>query len=110
MAKKKSAESSSPEKLIRKSERDIRAYIKSPKFKADAERSRARGPTEEDLKEIPLLTDEELKGMYRPVKAPVTVRLDGEILAWLKGKGGKYQTHLNATLRAAMLAERKRVG
>jgi uncharacterized protein (DUF4415 family) len=112
MAKKKSAESSRPEKLIRKSESDIRAYIKSPKFKADAERSRALGPdpTEEDLREIPLLTEEELRRMYRPVKAPVTVRLDGEILAWLKGKGGKYQTHLNATLRAAMIAERKRVG
>jgi uncharacterized protein (DUF4415 family) len=110
MAKNKSAESSRPEKLIRKSESGIRAYIKSPKFKADAERSRARGPdpTAEDLKDIPLLTDEELKGMYRPVKAPITVRLDGEILAWLKAKGGKYQTHLNATLRAAMLAERKR--
>jgi len=109
MAKKKSAESSRPEKLIRRSESDIRAYIKSAKFKADAERSRASDPdpTEEDLKEIPLLTDEELKGMYRPVKAPVTVRLDGDVLAWLKAKGGRYQTHLNATLRAAMLAELK---
>lgn len=110
MAKKKSAASSRPEKLIRRSESDIRAYTKSAKFKADAEQSRLRGPdpTEADLKEIPLLTEEELNRMYRPVKAPVTVRLDGEILAWLKAKGGKYQTHLNATLRAAMLAERKR--
>jgi len=70
---------------------------------------RARGPepTAADLKEIPVLTDEELRRMYRPVKAPVTVRLDGEILAWLKGKGGRHETHLNAALRAAMLAELK---
>jgi uncharacterized protein (DUF4415 family) len=109
MVKKKSAASSQPEKLIRRSEADIRAYSKSAKFKADAGRSRSFGlePTAADLKEIPTLTDEELAGMYRPIKAPVTVRIDGDILAWLKSKGGKYQSHLNSTLRSAMLAERK---
>jgi uncharacterized protein (DUF4415 family) len=107
MVKKKSAVSS---QLVRRSEADIRAYSKSPKFKADAERSRSFGPepSAADLKEIPELTDEELAGMYRPIKAPVTVRIDGDIVAWLKSKGGKYQSHLNATLRSAMLAERKR--
>jgi uncharacterized protein (DUF4415 family) len=59
------------------------------------------------LKEILELTDKELS-LFRPVKAPVTVRVDADVLAWLKAKGGQYQTHLNATLRAAMLAERKR--
>jgi len=65
MAKNKPAASSRPEKLIRRSESDIRAYIKSPKCRADAERSRARGPdpTTEDLKEIPVLTEEELRRM-----------------------------------------------
>jgi hypothetical protein len=62
MAKKKSAASSRPEKLIRRSEADVRAYIKSPKFRADAERSRASGrdPSAKDLKEIPMLTTVEL--------------------------------------------------
>jgi len=110
MAKKKSAASSRPEKLTRRSEADIRAYIKSPKFKADAKRSRVRGPnpSAEDLIEIPMPTTADLNALYRPVKSPVTVRLDGDILAWLKAKGGRYQTHLNATLRNAMLGERKR--
>jgi uncharacterized protein (DUF4415 family) len=109
MAKKKPVASSQPAKLVRKSEADIRAYINSPKFKADAERSRSFGPdpSAADLKEIPALTDEELSRMYRPVKTPVTLRLDGDILAWLKSKGGRYQTHLNQTLRHAMFAERK---
>jgi uncharacterized protein (DUF4415 family) len=110
MAKKKSAASSQSERLKRRSEADIRAYIKSPKFKADAERSRAGGldPSAKDPKKIPVLTPAHLNALYRPVKAPVTVRLDGDILAWLKAKGGRYQTHLNATLRNAMFAERKR--
>jgi uncharacterized protein (DUF4415 family) len=87
----------------------IRGYVNSPKFKAGAARSRSFGPdpSAADLKEIPGLTDEELSRMYRPVKTPVTFRVDGDVLAWLKSKGGHYQTHMNQTLRSAMLAERK---
>jgi uncharacterized protein (DUF4415 family) len=113
MKTKKSVESSQPERLVRKSEADIRAYAKSPAAKEASarlrEHVRATGgePTAEDLKAIPELTDEELS-LFRPVKAPVTVRIDADVLAWLRTKGGQYQTHLNATLRAAMLAERKR--
>ena len=38
---------------------------------------------------------------FRPVKKQLTVRIDADILAWLKAKGGQYQTHLNAVLCAA---------
>jgi len=107
MKTKRSAASSQPEKLIRKSEADIRAYINSPKFQADAKRSRARGPdpTAKDLEEIPELTDAQLTSMYRPIKSPVTVRLDADVLSWLKSKGGRYQTHMNAALRKVMKQE-----
>jgi uncharacterized protein (DUF4415 family) len=114
MKTKTSAASSQPEKLTRKSEGDIRAYAKSSAAKEAHERLQAHirkhgpEPSAADLKDLPALTDEELAKMYRPIKAPVTVRIDGDILAWLRSKGGKYQAHLNATLRAAMLAERKR--
>jgi uncharacterized protein (DUF4415 family) len=110
MKTNKSAASSQPGRLTRRSEADIRKYAKSTAAQETSKRLRARGlePTAEDLKEIPVLTTAELDAMYRPLKAPVTVRLDGDILAWLKAKGGRYQTHLNATLRTVMLAERKR--
>jgi len=36
---------------------------------------------------------------YRPPKRAVTIRLDADILAWLKGQGKGYQTRLNAILR-----------
>jgi uncharacterized protein (DUF4415 family) len=105
----KTAASSQRERLVVRSAADIRAFAKSPAAKAMSEEMRRRGPdpSEADLREIPELTDEELARLYRPVKAPVTVRLDGDVLAWLKSKGGKYQAHLNATLRNAMLAERR---
>lgn len=40
---------------------------------------------------------------YKPTKTSTTVRLDSDVLAWLKGQGKGYQTRLNAILRAAMI-------
>ena len=40
---------------------------------------------------------------YRPVKRQVTVRLDADIVAWLRVQGRGYQTRLNNLLRNAML-------
>ncbi|HEU0122463.1 MAG TPA: BrnA antitoxin family protein [Bryobacteraceae bacterium] len=39
---------------------------------------------------------------YRPVKQSVTIRLDADVLDWLKGSGGGYQTRINTYLREAM--------
>ena len=35
-----------------------------------------------------------------PGKQQVTVRLDSDVLAWLKDQGRGYQTRINAILRA----------
>lgn len=40
---------------------------------------------------------------YRPIKEPVTIRLDADVLAWLKSQGRGYQTRINYHLRRAML-------
>ncbi|WP_343553948.1 BrnA antitoxin family protein [Pantoea sp.] len=42
---------------------------------------------------------------YRPVKTQASVRIDADVLEWLKAPGKGYQTRLNAILRAAMLRE-----
>jgi hypothetical protein len=39
---------------------------------------------------------------YRPVKQLTTVRIDADVLAWLRAQGPGYQTRINALLRAAM--------
>ena len=49
----------------------------------------------------------ELAGMYKPVKKPVTVRLDADILAWFQKGGRGYQTRINRALRQVMMAERR---
>ena len=50
----------------------------------------------------------ELAGLYRPLKMPVTLRLDADVLAWFKKLGRGYQTRINQALRKSMMEERKR--
>jgi uncharacterized protein (DUF4415 family) len=39
-------------------------------------------------------------GLYRPVKQPVTMRLDADVLEWFRSHHAKgYQTRINAVLR-----------
>ena len=44
---------------------------------------------------------------YRPLKKPVTLRLDADVLAWFKKDGRRYQTRINAALRTVMERELK---
>src|SRR6266700_5748429 len=44
---------------------------------------------------------------YRPMKKQLTLRLDADVIAWLRRQGKGYQTRANALLRAAMLEEVK---
>ena len=45
---------------------------------------------------------------YRPLKKSVTIRIDSDVLAWIKAKGKGYQTRLNLLLRQVMEADRSR--
>jgi len=59
-----------------------------------------------DTSDIPEVTDwsKAVVGkFYRPIKASITIRLDADIVAWLKAEGPGYQTRINDVLRTAML-------
>ena len=45
--------------------------------------------------------------LYRPLKKPVTLRLDADVIAWFKKDGTRYQTRINAALRKVMEREIK---
>jgi uncharacterized protein (DUF4415 family) len=49
----------------------------------------------------------EVGRLYRPIKKPVTLRLDADVLAWFKKQGRGYQTRINQALRRVMMEERK---
>ena len=58
-----------------------------------------------DLSDIPEITDwsKAVVGkFYRPLKKPLTIRVDADVLAWLKSQGKGYQTRINSLLREAM--------
>jgi uncharacterized protein (DUF4415 family) len=45
---------------------------------------------------------------YRPVKQAVSMRLDADVISWLKKDGKGYQTRANRILRQRMLQEIRR--
>ena len=58
--------------------------------------------------DTPLLSDEFWKQatknpFCRPIKQATTVRVDADVLLWLKSQGKGHQTRINAILREAML-------
>ena len=114
MAKKRSA-SSPREKLVVKSEADIRAYTKSAAYRRDLERARSIRDSEIDYSDVPVLTDEELERMVRAratrlraLKRPISIRLEPDVLEWLKRSGAGYQTRINELLRKAMERSERR--
>ncbi len=54
----------------------------------------------------PRYLPQELAGMYKPLKKPVTLRLDADILAYFQRGGRGYQTRINLALRKVMMEER----
>jgi len=58
-----------------------------------------------DVSDMPEVVDwsgAEMGKFYRPPKKSVTMRLDADVLEWLKGYGRGYQTRVNYLLRHAM--------
>lgn len=69
----------------------------------------AKTDTTIDFSEMPEVRDwtgAEIGRFYRPPKRSVTMRLDSDVLEWLKSYGPGYQTKANGLLRHAMEAHR----
>lgn len=63
-----------------------------------------------NFSDIPELTEKFWRNaicnpFYRPVKKQLTLRLDADVIAWLRRQGKGYQTRANALLRAAMVED-----
>jgi uncharacterized protein (DUF4415 family) len=110
MAKKSSA-SSRPARRMRKSAESIWSKPISKKQKAIlgriAKRQKAGDDSDINYSDIPALTAEQLAEFYRPKKIAITVRLDADLVAWMKAGGPGYQTRVNTYLRGMMRQSRK---
>jgi uncharacterized protein (DUF4415 family) len=70
----------------------------------------ARPDREIDLTDIPEIqeipSDAVIGRFYRPKKTVVTIRLDADVVAWIRASGEGYQTRINAYLRQMMQQSR----
>jgi len=93
-------------KIVRKSLADVKMTAKR---RRELTALAARPDSEIDYSEIPRLTERFWQNavrnpFYRPVKKQVTVRIDADVLEWLKSTEQKgYQSRLNLVLREAMM-------
>ena len=84
----------------------------TPTQRANLDELVNRPDSEIDTSDIPEWTEEQWKNavrgrFYRPVKQAVSLRLDTDVIAWLKKDGEGYQTRANRMLRERMLADLK---
>jgi len=85
----------------------------TPAQKRDIAAVSTRKDEDIDLSEMPEVVDwsgAEIGKFYRPPKKAVTMRLDTDVIEWLKSYGGGYQTRVNLLLRHAMASSSMRVG
>lgn len=80
--------------------------------RAEIARLVARPDRAIDTSDIPVMPEKAWKAavrgrFYKPTKTSTTVRVDSDLLAWLRAPGRGYQTRLNAILRRAMLEQLK---
>ncbi len=80
--------------------------MKLTKSQAKEIRALKRMKDEEiDLTDIPELASPRklvVGKFYRPIKKSLTIRIDADVLAWVKRHGKGYQTRINWILREAM--------
>lgn len=86
--------------------------ILSDEQKARLEALAKRSDGEIDCSDIPELDENFWKNavqnpFYKPTKQVTTVRIDSDVMQWLKAQGKGYQTRMNKILRDAMLNELK---
>ena len=80
--------------------------------RAELEAIKAMPDSSIDTSDIPPLTDAFWKNavrnpFYKPTKTATTVRIDSDVLNWLRAQGKGYQSRINAILRQAMLSSLK---
>ena len=94
-------------KIVRKSLSDSRL---TAGHKRRLKKLSQRPDNEIDTSDIPELTEKFWQNavrnpFYRPLKQQLTLRLDADVIAWLRRQGRGYQTRANALLRDAMLGD-----
>lgn len=70
----------------------------------------ARPDEDTDVSDIPELDEAFFREAewQPPIKKPVTIRLDADVLEWFRSQGPGYQTRINRLLRRYMEVQQRR--
>ena len=87
-------------KVTKRQKRELASLVALPDDEIDTS----------DIPEVTNLSGAERGRFYRPIKKPVTIRLDADVLAWFKSHSKKYQTAINKALREYIESHRRSGG
>lgn len=96
-------------KIVRKTLAEAKVALAAQQD--EIEKLKKMPDSEIDVSDLPELTEKFWQNavpnpFYRPVKKQITLRIDADILAWLRQQGPEgYQSRLNALLRSVMLRD-----
>jgi uncharacterized protein (DUF4415 family) len=74
----------------------------TPKLQAELEALAAMPESGIDTTEMPEIADwsgASRGAFYRPIKKPLSLRIDADVIDWFQRQGQGYQTRMNAVLR-----------
>jgi len=93
-------------KPSRKSEKPRRGRAKLAQLRKASERA-IRRTSPPELADLPQDFFAEAKLIHPVPKQPISLRVDEDVLNWFKQQGPRYQSRMNAVLRAYMSAVEK---
>jgi uncharacterized protein (DUF4415 family) len=82
----------------------------TPELQAEMDALAAMPESEIDTTEMPPIVDwsHAVRGpFYRPIKRPLSLRVDADIIDWFQQQGQGYQTRMNSALREYVERHRK---
>lgn len=83
-----------------------------PRLEAELDALARMPESEIDTTDMPPITNwnKAVRGaFYRPVKRPLSLRVDADVVDWFQRQGEGYQTRMNSALREYVERHRERV-
>ncbi len=83
----------------------------TPELQAELDALAAMPESEIDTTDMPPIQDwsKAVRGeLYRPVKRPLSLRVDADVIEWFQRQGQGYQTRMNLALREYVLRHSNR--
>jgi uncharacterized protein (DUF4415 family) len=88
--------------------RALAVLARAKRLRTRSGRKAGKAATPKNQAKSPFLAPgAKISDFYRPLKKPVTIRIDADVLAWFQKDGNRYQTRINLALRRVMEQEMK---